>query len=133
MSYEYTNILINKIDIESFINIHEKIDKVQKILKNNLLINFDFHNINNNKINNINNNVQIRNVKFYLKKDNSSSIINNDSKCPICYNYISIKNFKNIPCNHVFCSNCLNEWVLTCIEKSLEITCPLCRKEFDNI
>ena len=44
---------------------------------------------------------------------------NTHETCPICYH--SIKKCRNIPCAHLFCSDCLDKW----FKKSGK--CPLCR------
>ena len=43
--------------------------------------------------------------------------------CAICINK-TVPPFKTLPCNHTFCSPCINNW------KKKHNTCPLCRNEF---
>ena len=42
--------------------------------------------------------------------------------CPICQEHIPIHYFTITPCDHVFHSNCLHEWL------KIKRTCPLCNK-----
>jgi hypothetical protein len=124
MSFDYIHINHKYENIEELINIHNKIDEIQKTLSNNILLNFNVNDVND--VNNINTN--IKNVNFYIKNIKSNTEINNN--CPICYNYILKDKFKILLCKHVFCGECLHNWSKICIEKSLIITCPLCRKKY---
>ena len=45
--------------------------------------------------------------------------------CPVCLNHITRP--RVTPCNHEFCSECLDTW-LTC-----KLTCPLCRAFVDDV
>lgn len=48
-----------------------------------------------------------------------------DKECNICLdNYKNNDELKILPCNHLFHSNCIHNWL--CNEK---ITCPICRKD----
>ena len=44
--------------------------------------------------------------------------------CSICQNNIKKNEIKILPCNHVFCKSCLNEW-----KKRNKNSCPNCRKK----
>ena len=139
MSIDYIHFSINNIyDIEDFINIHQKIDEIQKTISNNALIKFNFDNYyNNDNDNNYKNDISYKNNKiksanFYIKTNETSELCNKYN-CPICYNYIFKNKFKILLCNHVFCMECFNNWSKTCIEKSLILTCPLCREKILNI
>ena len=137
MSLDYINIPINnKVNnIEEFINIHERINEIQKTLSRNILINYDFNNDFNNDLNNDfiykNNKIQIKNVNFYIRINKNSESYNK-CNCPICYEYIFKNNLKMLSCKHLFCIKCFKNWSNTCIEKSLILTCPLCREKILN-
>jgi hypothetical protein len=125
MSYIHIPINNQINDIDEFINIHNRICEIKEILSNNRLIKFNFNiNINNQSKNN--NKMQITNANFYIKNHENFNIDNN-YKCPICYNYNLKNNLKILLCKHIFCINCFKNWSNICIEKSLSITCPLCR------
>ena len=51
--------------------------------------------------------------------------------CMICgenRQTISIHNkITRLPCNHVCCLNCLQEWIESCFDRNCNATCPLCR------
>jgi hypothetical protein len=123
MSLDYIHIPIN--NIEEFININNRINEIQKTISNNILLKFDFdNNINNNKI-------QIKNGNFYIKTNQTSELYNKYN-CPICYECIFKNNLKILLCKHSFCIKCFKNWSNTCIEKSLILTCPLCREKILN-
>jgi hypothetical protein len=154
MSLDYFHIPINnKVNnIEEFINIHKRINEIQTTLSRNILINYDykndfnndsnngFNNDSNNDFNNYcdndyvykNNKIQIKNANFYIKINKNSELYNKYN-CPICYEYIFKNNLKILSCKHLFCTKCFKNWTNTCIEKSLIITCPLCRENILNI
>ena len=54
-------------------------------------------------------------------------IKNISNECPICYEIMSITNFKRILCNHNLCYKCFYNWSRTCIFNNNNITCPTCR------
>ena len=61
---------------------------------------------------------------FYIKKINSSQIINSpQTDCPICYCSMMPNNRTTLGCNHQFCESCINRWYQTGAS-----TCPLCRR-----
>lgn len=57
---------------------------------------------------------------FVRAKDNS--------QCPICFRVFKPNlHVRRMPCNHVFCSNCISRWVC----KS-SASCPVCRSQFTS-
>lgn len=54
-------------------------------------------------------------------------IKNIDSECPVCFEIMSIINFKRVVCNHNLCYKCFYKWSRTCILNNNNITCPICR------
>jgi hypothetical protein len=80
----YFHISLNNNNIEELIDLHERINIIQKTLSNNILINYNFDVDNNNvNTNNINTNIYIKNN---LKK-------NIENYCPICNNNIFKNNY----------------------------------------
>jgi len=133
MSLDYIHIPINKVNnIDELINIHERINEIQKTLSRNILINYDFNNNFNNDYVDKNNKIQIKNANFYIRINKNSELYNKYN-CPICYEYIFKNNLKILLCKHLFCIKCFEDWSNTCIEKSLILTCPLCRENILNI
>lgn len=61
--------------------------------------------------------------KLNIEQYNNSIIRENKKidECPICFNSKE-KSIKLINCNHSFCENCIENWLLN--HKS---TCPICR------
>lgn len=59
------------------------------------------------------------NVYFFLK--------NNSTTCNICYENITLYNFKKIICNHCICNLCYEKWNNACLKKNHDLTCPTCR------
>ena len=59
-----------------------------------------------------------------LKYANKSTL--SKKECPICYNkFINSIKPESLPCKHILCSNCLNEWL-----NHNKHTCPMCRASF---
>ena len=50
-----------------------------------------------------------------------------DDTCAICLDNFSQKDVRNLKCNHVFHTICINQW-----EKKGMTTCPVCRDVFVN-
>ena len=49
--------------------------------------------------------------------------VDNIDKCPICYEHdVNIM----FSCNHMYCTNCINQWLMT------HNTCPTCRSNINN-
>lgn len=59
------------------------------------------------------------NVYFFLN--------NNNTTCNICYENITLYNFKKIICNHCICNLCYEKWDNACLKKNHDLTCPMCR------
>jgi hypothetical protein len=59
------------------------------------------------------------NVYFFLK--------NNSTTCNVCYENITLYNFKKIICNHCICNLCYEKWDNACLKKNNDLTCPMCR------
>ena len=53
------------------------------------------------------------------------------STCMICGENRQTISFNNkltkLPCNHVCCLHCLQEWIESCFDRNCNATCPLCR------
>ena len=52
----------------------------------------------------------------------------NINNCPVCFDKIENNAIKT-PCNHYFHQECLDEWIVKNINKSIQ-NCPICRFEF---
>lgn len=110
---------ISQIDNEIFSEMNQKVDSCKSIFTDKNSVN----------------EIHIKNINFYIKtndniNDNMDENINDNSNnynCPICYNYIFKNISKVLSCNHSFCIDCFNNWKNACNEKSLLITCPMCR------
>jgi hypothetical protein len=49
-----------------------------------------------------------------------------DTECPICLNTINVSDLCTTDCNHIFCYECLLEWL------KKKKTCPNCRKRIET-
>lgn len=56
--------------------------------------------------------------------------INNTDYCIICFNTYNINGI-TLPCNHTFHIYCIIKWSLIQREKSLPVSCPLCKNEYN--
>lgn len=77
-----------------------------------------------------------------LKMSSTSNTNNQNSQddvCPCCLDNIipfSIETLKNgthkyttiFSCKHKFHEECITNWAASCIEKGIELTCPLCKQ-----
>ena len=65
-----------------------------------------------------------------LSEDSSgnetSSSLNEERECGICYNKIGIDKVVNTRCGHTFCNDCFFRWMKG------NVTCALCRKNFTS-
>jgi hypothetical protein len=50
-----------------------------------------------------------------------------DDDCPICIGDLEGEPLTILTCGHTFHKSCTDLWVNKCVEKRLELTCPLCR------
>lgn len=48
-------------------------------------------------------------------------------ECPVCYKNINYKNEVITNCNHMFCSDCINEL------RNYSLSCPLCRENITTL
>jgi len=46
-------------------------------------------------------------------------------ECPVCLEFIEVKNLEITPCGHYFCKGCLDT-----IKKKPDAECAMCRKKF---
>ena len=53
--------------------------------------------------------------------------LNNINTCNICYENITVYNFKKIICNHCICNTCYEKWDNACFKENHYSTCPMCR------
>ena len=56
----------------------------------------------------------------------TSSTLNEERECGICYNKIGIDKIVNTRCGHTFCNDCFFRWMKG------NVTCALCRKNFTS-
>tara|TARA_B100000902_G_scaffold32530_1_gene38962 strand:+ start:2012 stop:3064 length:1053 start_codon:yes stop_codon:yes gene_type:complete len=56
----------------------------------------------------------------------TSSSLNEERECGICYNKIGIDKIVNTRCGHTFCNDCFFRWMKG------NVTCALCRKNFTS-
>ena len=56
----------------------------------------------------------------------TSSSLNEERECGICYNKIGIDKIVNTRCGHTFCNECFFRWMKG------NVTCALCRKDFTS-
>jgi len=71
--------------------------------------------------------------KTRLKEISLTEILIEDTNdnCSICLeNYKKNDKCVRLNCSHIFHKKCLNEWFKNRIDKSEELTCPLCRNNF---
>jgi hypothetical protein len=65
---------------------------------------------------------QIQDINSHRFGDLDPTLMENETRCSICLSeYHQDTNVKRLPCRHVFCSSCIDEWLL------VEYNCPLCR------
>ena len=59
-------------------------------------------------------------------ENETSSSLNEERECGICYNKIGIDKIVNTRCGHTFCNDCFFRWMKG------NVTCALCRKNFTS-
>ena len=59
-------------------------------------------------------------------ENETSSSLNEERECGICYNKIGIDKVVNTRCGHTFCNDCFFRWMKG------NVTCALCRKNFTS-
>ena len=69
------------------------------------------------------------------KKESSINNIYNlleydDKECSVCLDTLKYE-VCILTCKHSFHYDCLSKWIVTCKAKNKEITCPLCKQEFE--
>lgn len=47
--------------------------------------------------------------------------------CPVCYSTLFGKTVSHCPCQHIFHSKCLHDWLRSCWRNQVDYSCPLCR------
>ncbi|CAG7716675.1 unnamed protein product [Allacma fusca] len=57
-------------------------------------------------------------------------LVSKHFKCPICQSIL--KDPVTLECNHLFCQECLNEWIQVLQTKNDIKSCPVCRKLIRN-
>lgn len=55
--------------------------------------------------------------------------LHNGPQCSVCFNALSNRNTRTLPCNHEFHTKCVDRWKRTCAPG--DPTCPMCRSPFD--
>ena len=55
-----------------------------------------------------------------------TNLTGDDSNCAICMETMTIRNNRELPCEHKFHKRCLKKW-----KNEGNRTCPLCREQFD--
>lgn len=76
-------------------------------------------------------NKKVTKPNFKKKKLDNLFVVENgafelDSMCSICLDNSNKKNIK-LKCNHSFHKDCINKWIVNCIDKSTSPVCPICR------
>ena len=67
---------------------------------------------------------QIR--RLYFRRSLSENV------CAICYEPNFNFPIDKLICGHAFHMSCIDTWTHTCLEESLDPTCPLCRSSYLN-
>ena len=89
-----------------------------------------------NRIRSINNNqiftrllslVSITNNLTNNFTNNLTNNLTNNFQCPICFDYNTIANSRNLQCAHRFCIDCINLWINSTEQNIYRDCCPLCR------
>ena len=78
-------------------------------------------------IKNINNNINLYNLKILYFKNIVNEFKSNDYYCSICLDTIDKINFSIINCSHYFCKDCIRKYIN---EKENCLECPNCRECF---
>tara|TARA_Y100000996_G_scaffold413851_1_gene403074 strand:- start:460 stop:954 length:495 start_codon:yes stop_codon:yes gene_type:complete len=138
-SYQYENYYVDRYN-----SITNFIQNLPSIARNNNISHSEFNNnisnfmnmvINNNytynfsyeELSNIGDTIGTQNNGFTLdeiKLKFKSIPILEKKECPICLDDIKTKCIE-LNCNHIFCSECLTEWLL------LHKNCPICKNELN--
>jgi hypothetical protein len=86
------------------------------------------------KISKINDNQLSKEFIQSLNKNNRLGIKENKIDCPICLDIINIDDYNSknfnitfLNCNHVYHTNCLQEWVKQQLNNINKCSCPMCR------
>ena len=57
-----------------------------------------------------------------------------NEECSICFEPLQLfseKEISKLGCDHKFHKECIEDWMKTVVSKNTNVTCPLCRIEFD--
>ena len=128
--YEYwANEYFNRIN-NNIIELNERINWDNYFLNENfnyyLNVNQFLLNALNNFINENENENQLIPINSEQYNENTINIKEELDNCPICFE--KVDNYqKIIKCQHKFCNNCLQKWLL-----ENNSTCPICRIELNN-
>jgi len=87
-------------------------------------INFKINFINKFKIKLINKEYNAIISHFKIEQDNSTQ----EQECTICYCLLHQENIVMTNCNHVFCADCLKQYMISYSIESNHIKCPMCRQ-----
>lgn len=61
-------------------------------------------------------------IKVKIVNNIGSYVIDKNEKCSICFDNYKLDNISTLPCGHIFCYECIDDW-LKCGNNS----CPMCR------
>lgn len=64
--------------------------------------------------------------------EGSRQLIEVNTQCAICTDQASFINHTNTKCNHIFCTDCIDEWLAFQIANHNNGTCPKCRTTLIN-
>jgi len=67
-------------------------------------------------------------ISHFKKEDDNTDISTQEQECTICYCLLHQENIVMTNCNHVFCADCLKQYMISYTIESIHLKCPMCRQ-----